>query len=339
MRSVKQLFSGNSDWLNVGLLLLSLLMAFVLPFSLFLFSYAVLGPLHYITEINWLHQKDYFTAHKQWIWLFVIIGLTISFPPIAHLSWFDLASKPNWLNSFVNQIVYVSDILLLSLLLLAVGLLFLKKNGQIALFFVASLILSKLIIQYIFHSFIMVGVFLPTIVHVYVFTLIFMLLGALNTKSTPAYLGLVIMVLSPIAIALVTVSSNFYAAIEPFKALELSQNFRFVNVIAKMFNAAENGRIVSMSEVGLKIQTFVAFCYTYHYLNWFGKVSTIGWRKSLTTKKMMVIVLIWIGAVALFLYDYSTAYLALFFMALLHIVLEFPLNVLSIKTVWSKLSS
>lgn len=337
MQRVKQLFTTNSDWLNVGLLVVSLVLAFVLPFSLFLFSYAVLGPLHYITEINWLHQKDYFVQHKQWIWLFVIIGLTISFPPIAHLSWFDLASKPQWLSAMVNQIVFWSDILLLSLLLLAIGLMFLKKNWQIILFFIASLLLSKLITQYVLKSFILVGVFLPTIIHVYVFTLFFMVLGAVNARTRASYLGLAIMILSPVLIAVVSVSSEFYAAIEPFKALELSQNFRFVNVMAEMFNAADNGRIVSMSVIGLKIQTFVAFCYTYHYLNWFGKVSTIGWRRSLTPKKIAIILTIWIGAIALFLYDYSTAYLALFFMALLHIVLEFPLNALSIKMVWSKL--
>jgi hypothetical protein len=339
MQRFKQLFTSNSDWLNVGLLVLSLALAFALPFSLFLFSYAVLGPLHYITEINWLHQKDYFLRHKYWIWLFVIIGLIISFPPIAHLSWFNLASKPQWFADLVNQIVYWSDILLLSLLLLATSLLFLKKNWQIILFFIASLALSKLITQHVLQSFILVGVFLPTIVHVYVFTFFFMVLGAVNSRTRASYIGLAIMALSPIMIVLVSVDPSFYIFIEPLKALELSQNFRFVNVMAEMFNATENGRIVSMSAIGLKIQTFVAFCYTYHYLNWFGKVSTIGWRKSLTSKKIAIILIIWIGSIALFLYDYSTAYLSLFFMALLHIVLEFPLNVLSIKIVWKKLNT
>jgi hypothetical protein len=196
MQRFKQLFTSNSDWLNVGLLVLSLALAFALPFSLFLFSYAVLGPLHYITEINWLHQKDYFLRHKYWIWLFVIIGLIISFPPIAHLSWFNLASKPQWFADLVNQIVYWSDILLLSLLLLATSLLFLKKNWQIILFFIASLALSKLITQHVLQSFILVGVFLPTIVHVYVFTFFFMVLGAVNSRTRASYIGLAIMALS-----------------------------------------------------------------------------------------------------------------------------------------------
>ena len=48
------------DILNVALVIMSLFIAIKLPFELFLFSYAFLGPLHYLTEINWLHKKKYF---------------------------------------------------------------------------------------------------------------------------------------------------------------------------------------------------------------------------------------------------------------------------------------
>ena len=46
---------------NIILMLVSCAIAFVLPFELFLFSYAVLGPLHYLTEISWLHKSNYYT--------------------------------------------------------------------------------------------------------------------------------------------------------------------------------------------------------------------------------------------------------------------------------------
>jgi hypothetical protein len=42
------------NYVNAGLMVLSCLAAYVFPFELFLFSYAVLGPLHYLTEISWL---------------------------------------------------------------------------------------------------------------------------------------------------------------------------------------------------------------------------------------------------------------------------------------------
>jgi hypothetical protein len=36
------------NYANIGLMLASCLVAYVFPFELFLFSYAVLGPLHYL---------------------------------------------------------------------------------------------------------------------------------------------------------------------------------------------------------------------------------------------------------------------------------------------------
>lgn len=56
------------DLLNIGLIALSLIIAIMLPFRLFLFSYAILGPLHYLTEINWLKDKNYFLSQSSpWV--------------------------------------------------------------------------------------------------------------------------------------------------------------------------------------------------------------------------------------------------------------------------------
>lgn len=53
------------NYANIGLMVLSCLAAYVFPFQLFLFSYAVLGPLHYLTEISWLHDRDYFVMSSS----------------------------------------------------------------------------------------------------------------------------------------------------------------------------------------------------------------------------------------------------------------------------------
>ena len=53
-------------------MLLSCVAAFVFPFEVFLLSYAILGPLHYLTEISWLHKRNYFTNRKKdYVWLMV----------------------------------------------------------------------------------------------------------------------------------------------------------------------------------------------------------------------------------------------------------------------------
>jgi hypothetical protein len=52
------------NYVNIGLMMISCVTAYVVPFGLFLFSYTVLGPLHYLTEISWLHDRKYFVkAH------------------------------------------------------------------------------------------------------------------------------------------------------------------------------------------------------------------------------------------------------------------------------------
>ena len=58
------------NYINIALMVLSMAAAFVVPFELFLFSYAVLGPAHYLTEISWLHDRQYFTRRKtDYLWL------------------------------------------------------------------------------------------------------------------------------------------------------------------------------------------------------------------------------------------------------------------------------
>src|SRR5689334_4065727 len=67
--------SNSVDYVNIGMMVLALIVAAVVPFELFLISYAVLGPLHYLTEISWLHDRRFFTPRKaDWVPL-VICGL------------------------------------------------------------------------------------------------------------------------------------------------------------------------------------------------------------------------------------------------------------------------
>ena len=76
---------------------------------------------------------------------------------------------------------------------------------------------------------------------------------------------------------------------------------------------------------GFVIMRFVAFAYTYHYLNWFSKTSVIKWH--LVPKKTLIAtILIWLGSVGVYLYDYNLGIRTLFFLSFLHVFLEFPLN-------------
>jgi hypothetical protein len=65
--------TNKVDIINIVLMLISVAFALFVPFEAFLISYAVLGPLHYATEISWLKKKEYFVVGKKdWIALTAI---------------------------------------------------------------------------------------------------------------------------------------------------------------------------------------------------------------------------------------------------------------------------
>ncbi len=73
------------NYLNVALMGLSFGLAIFLPFEVFLFSYAVLGPLHYLTEINWLHERDYFMPRRGDLPLLAGLGGLVFLLTLSHL--------------------------------------------------------------------------------------------------------------------------------------------------------------------------------------------------------------------------------------------------------------
>jgi hypothetical protein len=83
----------------------------------------------------------------------------------------------------------------------------------------------------------------------------------------------------------------------------------------------------------LKVQTFIAFAYTYHYLNWFSKTSIIQWHK-VDKRKMYITLSLWVACCAMFYFNYRIGLAAIYVLSMLHIILEFPLNVASIKSLF-----
>ena len=84
----------NVDILNFFLIWFTLFLAMNWPFQLFLFSYIVLGPLHYLTEINWLDKQKYFLQSKDsrvFVWSMVGLVLLLTagtlFPSTGTYEW------------------------------------------------------------------------------------------------------------------------------------------------------------------------------------------------------------------------------------------------------------
>ena len=166
MFKLSALNNDQINYVNIGLMLLSAVLAFILPFELFLFSYAVLGPLHYLTEIGWLHKKNYFTKGKyDFVFLSVLCVLVFYF---------------SYVNPTKNQTIIPN--LILYAILLALIFVFVKDNLYrivLAVLAVIGISVSKMGFDYV----IWVGIFLPTIIHVFIFTWAFMFYGVLKNKS------------------------------------------------------------------------------------------------------------------------------------------------------------
>jgi len=86
---------------------------------------------------------------------------------------------------------------------------------------------------------------------------------------------------------------------------------------------------VFFSTFGIMLMRFIAFAYLYHYLNWFSKTEVIRWHKVPKARFIGVIVL-WLASCGFYLYDYSLGLSVLFFLSFTHVLLEFPLNIVSI---------
>lgn len=320
----------NIDILNIGLVVLSLLLAIYLPFKLFLISYAVLGPLHYLTEINWLNDKQYFIKdHKKWIWVLIASSIVISINPIVGFFELELSKPTSKLLALIHK--YSNHGLLISFIL-SISLILLKKKKQILTAFITALIATLFIGEEIPNSMLFIGMFIPTLFHVFLFTLLFILYGAIKAKSKPGYILSATLLITPAIILSLDIPNDTYKLTQDtFQTFVKSGMINVVAKIAEYLNLIDNGNLNLISGAVIKVQIFIAFAYTYHYLNWFSKTSIIGWKKALNIKSTAIIISLWVASVALYFYDYRVGFTALFFLSFLHVLLEFPLNVLSIK--------
>jgi hypothetical protein len=315
--------------LNIALMAIALVLAFLIPFQLFLFAYAMLGPLHYLTEINWLNRKGFYLENKKGIW--ILVGLTflascpILFSEIEILHRYaDAIPVLNFLSRAYATIV---------LLTLAACLAMVYKNKGS---FVISLILTIVLIIFLFRNtsaYYLFGALIPSLVHVYLFTLIFMAYGITKTKNRVGLLEVMALATVPILIAYLPIDNDVYVLGNKTLLTFRESKFGELNInLARVLNITtdRNSEFI-FSVAGIKIQIFIAFAYLYHYLNWFSKISLIGWIRNASVKEMVVLGMLWVISISTYFYDYGTGLALLFFLSLLHVTLEFPLNVLSIQ--------
>lgn len=317
------------DCLNVFLILLAGILAFFFPLELFIFSYAILGPLHYITEINWLNDKNYFVDGKRWPWL--VLGITASLVLIVPKLYYEYGNMDTLIGEAMLVINAWSNSAIFTCLVLAVGSQFITSKWNWA-WVVLIAVLGSYFLQNLTLFKDIIGLFIPTIIHVYVFTMLFMLYGALKTKSRTGYISVLLAVVVPLVYSLINLEGMNYVFSQPLKQIYLDNNFHVVPVIfSKYLGISEGTSFYFYETMELKLMMFMSFIYLYHYLNWFSKTTVIQWHKSLNRPKSIVLVLVWILCLGLYAINFRIGFLFSLLLSFLHVFLEFPLNILSIK--------
>jgi len=290
------------DKINLLLLVFAFAVAYVIPFELLLLSYAFLGPLHYLTEISWLHDRKYFTLLPEDP-IYLVVGSFVLlfagaaiFPSAAELVWILLLIA--FCTAFVRSMWK-------RLAIIFAGLLFLLPwLGSTASYATAVLI--------------------PTVMHVYIFTIIFMIFGALKAKSILGHTNAALFFFGGILL--------FFL---PQSGLQIFPNYVEAHYVFFGGIAEAFGQILAVPGQAIlpAIASFLAFTYTYHYLNWFSKTTVIEWH-AVTWQRAFVIGALYAISVGLYLYDYALGFIVLLSLSFLHVVLEFPLNFKSMQGVY-----
>jgi hypothetical protein len=387
---------------NIVLMILTAICAYFYPFETFLLAYAYLGPLHYLTEISWLHDRNYFSKGKYDFLVLLTVGILLSFAMFSkdfgiNIGFYEAFSS---MNLFDKLLVFA---LFSSILFALVENLFVKIISILLLFvFVSGWLSPEKASEHSENTAIFALTSLvPTLIHVYLFTGLFMLYGSLKTRSKSGLWQMVGFVAIPLILVFflpvnvknsnlteygkkayyaegngffmtnVSIMDHFKMIVEPdmtnkqyLDSIVKNEKFGFSNEQRANISDSLKGKLnddyivenakseyygrsiplrfaipvssknyfwdsVFFSTAGIMLMRFIAFAYLYHYLNWFSKTEIIRWHK-VPKIRFIAVITLWIGASVFYAYDYSLGLSLLFFLSFTHVLLEFPLNFVSI---------
>lgn len=292
------------DAVNFFLLILAAVAAWLFPFELLLLSYAFLGPLHYLTEISWLHDRKYFTLRHNDPWILIGLSLLVL---LFGAAVFARTSELIWLLLLVAFCTAFIWSWKKRVLILLIGLLILMP-------FLGSV------------SSYTMSVMIPTVMHVFVFTALFMFLGALKNSAKLGYVN-----------TFLFLGGSIFLVVVPSKTIVfpdfVASYYSYFEGIATTLSWATT---IDSNLMIIHLATFLSFTYTYHYLNWFSKTSVIAWHK-ISGTRAAVIAILYVLAVSIYLYDYNLGLSVLLTLSFTHVVLEFPLNFKSVQGIYREI--
>lgn len=299
--------TAQINYLNSLLMILSLCVAWHWPYETFVLAYGYLGPAHYLTQISWLHNRKYFVGSVR-------DPLIVAAPAVL------IAAMP-MPPTFFATLTWVAFGGSLSLVITK-G--FWKRLGVFL-----GLSLIAFLCSYFPWWMLFFGVMLPTLIHVYLFTGLFILYGALKSRSISGYISAIIFCLCG-AIPLLffppadgyILSTYYKTAVGPFIRLQTT--------------LLEILKLPSIWNYQVGVMRLIGFAYLYHYLNWFSKTKIIGWHE-ISWHRGIMITALYLFFIGLYSIDFQYGFVAILFLSIAHVFLEFPLNFYSIKGIIEEL--
>lgn len=297
------------EWSQPLLMLSSLLLAYILPFEGLFLSYAILGPLHYLTQISWLYDRRCFMPDNLRRRFFVGAVVVLA-------AWIGLSGAPFEQSLLPRLDLYGFAFIVLSLFLLPLALRP-SVHPAVQALLVACVPVIVWAMLHLNAVYLMAAFLMTTVFHTGVFTFSFLLLGARRTRSPANIVSAGVWVLCVIFVFVVPPEVSFR-----FSSGLFDGQRTLFDPAAEILGARQPGLDHSWaSAYGL-----LTFIFTYHYLNWFSKTELLKWHQ-VPLPRGIAIVALYLSAIGLYFYDYGIGFRALLFLSLLHVFLEFPLNI------------
>lgn len=309
------------DWINIALIMGCTLLARAWPHQMLMGSFCVLGPAHYLTQMSWMADKRHFLApggarQSAFVGSCWAVALAVALLAAAGSREMGAVSAVGMAAAWGAAIMACLPE---------------KAGGPTRAAAVAGLPIAVgcgLAWGPPWLAPPLLGVFavaMPTLIHVFLFTAMFMLGGALRSKSAPG-MGAVVLLAACAA-------SFFELPLEQGAPSQLAGLSLFTPIAQMLSGLSGLSAEGAAAGVPSSVFGFLAFVYSYHYLNWFSKTEAIAWHR-IPRRRMAILAGVYCAMLGSYALSMELGLALSVFAASLHIFLELPLDARAMAGLW-----